>query len=59
MKTTKKAAAPVLTPDATPEEKKKALSTAITQIERAYARDPSLKWAKIPVCPSAPFPPVL
>ena len=48
MKTTKKAAAPVLTPDATPEEKKKALSTAITQIERAYGKGSIIKMGENP-----------
>ena len=48
MKSTKKAAAPVLTPDATPEEKKKALSTAITQIERAYGKGSIIKMGENP-----------
>ncbi len=48
MKNTKKAAAPVMAADATPEEKKKALSTAISQIERAYGKGAIIKMGDNP-----------
>jgi len=48
MKSTKKAAAPVMAADATPEEKKKALSTAISQIERAYGKGAIIKMGDNP-----------
>ena len=48
MKSTKKAAAPVMAADATPEEKKKALNTAISQIERAYGKGAIIKMGDNP-----------
>ena len=48
MKSSKKAAAPALPVDATPEEKKKALSTAISQIERAYGKGAIIKMGDNP-----------
>ena len=48
MKSSKKAAAPVIAADATPEEKKKALSTAISQIERAYGKGAIIKMGDNP-----------
>ncbi len=48
MKSSKKAAAPVIAADATPEEKKKALSTAISQIERAYGKGSIIKMGDNP-----------
>jgi len=48
MKSTKKAASPALAPDATPEEKKKALTTAISQIERAYGKGSIIKMGENP-----------
>ena len=48
MKTTKKNAAATLAPDATPEEKQKALNTAITQIERAYGKGSIIKMGENP-----------
>jgi len=48
MKPSRKAAAPALAPDATPEEKKKALDTAITQIERAYGKGSIIKMGENP-----------
>ena len=48
MKSSKKAVAPVLPMDATPEEKKKALSTAISQIERAYGKGAIIKMGDNP-----------
>ena len=48
MKSSKKAVAPALPMDATPEEKKKALSTAISQIERAYGKGAIIKMGDNP-----------
>ena len=48
MKSSKKAVAPVIAADATPEEKKKALSTAISQIERAYGKGAIIKMGDNP-----------
>ncbi len=48
MKSSKKAAAPAIPMDATPEEKKKALSTAISQIERAYGKGAIIKMGDNP-----------
>ena len=48
MKSSKKAAAPALPVDATPEEKKKALSSAISQIERAYGKGAIIKMGDNP-----------
>ena len=48
MKSSKKAATPAIPMDATPEEKKKALSTAISQIERAYGKGAIIKMGDNP-----------
>ena len=48
MKSTKKTTAPALTTEATPEEKKKALTTAISQIERAYGKGSIIKMGENP-----------
>ena len=51
MKASKKNTAPAILPDATPEEKKKALSTAISQIERAYGKGSIIKMGENPRMP--------
>ena len=48
MKSSKKAVTPAIPMDATPEEKKKALSTAISQIERAYGKGAIIKMGDNP-----------
>ena len=48
MKPTKKTPAAALSPDATPEEKKKALNTAISQIERTYGKGSIIKMGENP-----------
>ena len=48
MKSSKKATTPAIPMDATPEEKKKALSTAISQIERAYGKGAIIKMGDNP-----------
>ena len=48
MKSSKKAVTPAISMDATPEEKKKALSTAISQIERAYGKGAIIKMGDNP-----------
>ena len=48
MKPTKKTPAASLSPDATPEEKKKALNTAISQIERTYGKGSIIKMGENP-----------
>ena len=57
MKSSKKAAAPVIAADATPEEKKKALSTAISQIERAYGKGAIIKMGDNPRMAVSAVPP--
>ena len=48
MKATKKTAAEAASPEVTPEEKQKALHTAITQIERAYGKGAIIKMGENP-----------
>ena len=48
MKSSKKAVTTAISMDATPEEKKKALSTAISQIERAYGKGAIIKMGDNP-----------
>ena len=48
MKSSKKTVTPAIPMDATPEEKKKALSTAISQIERAYGKGAIIKMGDNP-----------
>ena len=48
MKSTKKPATGAITADATPEEKQKAISSAISQIERAYGKGSIIKMGENP-----------